>query len=418
MESPVKVAKDRAPYDVERVRADFPILGRRVYDRPLVYLDNAASAQKPNQVIEAELSVYREEYANIHRGPHFLSELTTARFEEARNKVCAFLKAKHPREIIFTRNATEAINLVAASYGRRFLEAGDEIILSELEHHANIVPWQMLRAEKGIVIKVAPITDEGEFQLDEFAKLLGPKTRLVSISHMSNALGTILPVHEIVRMAHACGAKALIDGAQAVTHLDVDMQELDCDFYVFSGHKLYGPSGIGVLYGREELLDAMPPYQGGGDMISQVTWKESLWAPLPNKFEAGTPAIAQAIGLGAAIDYLGALGMGKIAEHEADLLAYATKAVLAIPGLSIFGTAPVKASVLSFLLEGVHPHDIGTILDRSGVAIRAGHHCAQPLMDRMGVTATARASFALYNTRAEIDALIKALERVLEIFKA
>jgi cysteine desulfurase/selenocysteine lyase len=416
MESAAQVAQAHAPYDVERVRADFPILGRRVYDRPLVYLDNAASAQKPSQVIEAELSVYREEYANIHRGPHYLSERTTARFEEARNKVCAFLNANHHHEIIFTRNATEAINLVAASYGRAFLEAGDEIVLSELEHHANIVPWQMLREEKGVVLKVAPITDAGEFRLEEFTRLLGPKTKLVAISHMSNALGTILPVQEIVRMAHACGAKALIDGAQAVTHLGVDMQELDCDFYVFSGHKLYGPSGIGVLYGRDELLDAMPPYQGGGDMIRRVTWEETLWAPLPNKFEAGTPAIAQAIGLGAAIDYLDALGMERIAAHEADLLAYATKAVSAIPGLSIFGTAPIKASVLSFTLENAHPHDIGTILDRSGVAIRAGHHCAQPLMDRMGVTATARASFALYNTRAEIDALVEALGRVQEIF--
>ena len=404
------------PYDVDRVRTDFPILGREVYGRRLVFLDSAASAQKPRAVIDAESSVYENDYANVHRGVHFLSEHATARFEGAREIVQRFVNAAHAHEIIFTRNATEAINLVAASYGRSQLAAGDEIIISELEHHSNIVPWQLLRDEKGIVLRIAPISDDGELSMHEFEKLLSPKTKLVAISHMSNVLGTVLPVREITAKAHAVGAKVLLDGCQAVTHQSVDVRALDCDFYVFSGHKLYGPSGIGVLYGKEALLDAMPPYQGGGEMISRVTFEKSTWAPLPHKFEAGTPAIAQAIAFGAAIDYVSALGMDRIAEHERDVLTYATQRLSAVKGLKIIGTAPGKASVLSFTLDGVHPHDIATIVDRDGVAIRAGHHCALPLMERMGVPATARASFALYNMRSEVDTLGEALEHAQEIF--
>lgn len=404
------------PYDVDRIRADFPILSREVYGRPLVFLDSAASAQKPRAVIEAESSVYENDYANVHRGVHFLSEHATARFEGARENVQRFINAAHPHEIVFTRNATEAINLVAASYGRSMLSEGDEIIISELEHHSNIVPWQFLRDERGIVLKIAPISDDGKLLMREFENLLTARTKLVAISHMSNVLGTILPAREIVTKAHAVGAKVLFDGCQAVTHLPVDVRALDCDFYVFSGHKLYGPSGIGVLYGKEALLDAMPPYQGGGEMISRVTFEKSTWAPLPHKFEAGTPAIAQAIAFGSAIEYVSALGLDNIAEHERDVLTYATQRLSAIKGLKIFGTAPGKASVLSFTMDGVHPHDIATVVDRAGVAIRAGHHCALPLMDRMGVPATARASFALYNSRSEVDALGEALEQVQGIF--
>ena len=399
-----------APYDVLRYRSDFPILSETIYDKPLIYLDNAASAQKPRQVIDAVRYVYEREYANVHRGVHYMSEHATAAYEGARAKVRRFLNARHDHEVVFTRNATEAINMVAATYGRQFLEPGDEIVISIMEHHSNIVPWQMLCDEKGLVLKAAPISDDGEFLLDAFAKLLTPKTKLVAITHTSNALGTLTPAAEIVRLAHDVGAKVLLDGSQAAVHNPIDVTALDCDFYVFTGHKLYGPSGVGVLYGKEEVLDAMPPFLGGGEMIAQVTIEKSTWAGLPNKFEAGTPMIAQAIGLGAAIDYVAEIGMERIAAHEQDVLQYATQQLSSIPGLKIFGTAPRKAAVISFALGDAHPHDIATIIDRAGVACRAGHHCAQPLMDRMGVPAMTRASFGLYNTRADADALVEALE--------
>ncbi len=406
------------PYDVEAVRDDFPILAREVHGRPLVFLDSAASAQKPRQVLDTVRNLYECEYANVHRGAYWLSERATDRYEAARETVRGFINAASSREIVFTRNATEAINLVAASYGRRFMRSGDEVLISEMEHHSNIVPWQMLRDEMGIVLKICPVSDDGAFLMDAFTRLLGPRTRLVAITHMSNVLGTIVPVAEVVRAAHAAGAKVLIDGCQGVLHMPVDVQALDCDFYAFSGHKLYGPSGIGVLYGREEILDAMPPFMGGGEMIASVTFEETSWAPLPHKFEAGTPAIAQAIGLGAAIDYVSGIGLDTIAAHEGDLLTYATQRLAAVEGLNFIGTAPGKGSVVSFTLDGVHPHDIATVVDRAGVAIRAGHHCAQPLMARMGLTATARASFALYNRREDADALAEALETVREIFGA
>jgi len=347
---------------------------------------------------------------------HYLSERATTLYEEAREKVRAFINAGSHKEIIFTRNATESINLVAASYGRRFLEPGDEIIISELEHHANIVPWQMLRDEKGLVLRIAPISDDGEFLMDEFAKLLGPRTKLVAISYMSNALGTVLPVQAIIKAAHHAGAKVLIDACQAVTHFPVDVQALDCDFLVFSGHKLYGPSGIGILYGREQLLNDMPPYMTGGEMINLVTFEATTFAGLPTKFEAGTPAIAQAIGLGAAIDYVTGIGLAAIADHERHVLNYAHQRLAAIPGLNFIGTAPGKASIVSFTLDCAHPHDIATIVDRAGVAVRAGHHCAQPLMERLGVHATTRASIGMYNTMADIDALANGLEQVTELF--
>jgi cysteine desulfurase/selenocysteine lyase len=405
-----------APYDIERVRADFPILSRTVYGKKLVYLDSAASAQKPRQVIETLTRVYEQDYANVHRGAYYLSMRATDEYEGAREKIRGFINAKHAHEIIYTRNGTEAINLVAASYGRNFLKAGDEIVISELEHHSNIVPWQLLRDEKGIVLKVVPVSENGDVPLAEIERHLSGRTKLVAISHMSNVLGTILPVAEIIRLAHAAGAKVLLDGCQAITHLPVDVQALDVDFYVFSGHKLYGPSGIGVLYGKEALLDAMPPYQGGGDMISTVTFEKSTWAALPNKFEAGTPAIAPAIGLGAAVDYVSALGLEAIGEHERRLLEHGMARLSAVKGLTIYGTAPGKAGVISFALDCAHPHDIATIVDRAGVAIRAGHHCAQPLMQRLDAPATARCSFGLYNTTAEVDALIDALGQVREIF--
>ncbi len=404
------------PLDVERLRHDFPVLAREVHGRPLVYLDNAASAQKPRQVIEVMRGIYESEYANVHRGLHYLSEHLTQRYEEVREKVRRFLNAASTREIVFTRNATEAINLVAATYGRAFLEEGDEIVISEMEHHSNIVPWQLLRDEKGLVLKVAPVSDDGELLLAEFERLLTERTRLVAITHTSNVLGTVTPVREIVRLAHEAGAKVLLDGAQAAVHRSVDVREIGCDFYVFTGHKLYGPTGIGVLYGREELLEAMPPYQGGGDMIASVSFTGSTWAPLPHKFEAGTPAIVQTIGLGAAIDYVTGIGLERIAEHEHDLLTYATQRLSAVEGLRIVGTAPDKAAVVSFVMDCAHPHDIGTVIDRNGVAIRAGHHCALPLMERLGLAATARASFAMYNTRAEVDTLAETLESVREIF--
>jgi cysteine desulfurase/selenocysteine lyase len=403
-------------YDVEAVRADFPILSRTMHDKPLAFLDSAASAQKPRQVIDAVSDVYEREYANVHRGLYQISEAVTARYEGTRDIIRDFIGAAHSHEIIFTRNATESINLIAYSFGRNFLKEGDEVVITELEHHANIVPWQMLRDEKGIVLKVAPITDDGELIMSAFEDLLGPKTKLVAVAQMSNVLGTILPIEDIIHRAHAVGAKVLIDGCQAVTHFPVDVQALGCDFYVFSGHKLYGPSGIGVLYGREELLNAMPPFMGGGDMISSVTFEKSTWAKLPHKFEAGTPAIAQAIGLGAAIEYVNGLGLDAIGAHEQDLLNYATQQLSSVDGLRIIGTAPNKASVISFMLDYAHPHDIATIIDRAGVAVRAGHHCAQPLMQRMDVPATTRASLGLYNNRADIDALVRALGEVQEFF--
>lgn len=404
------------PYDVEAVRADFPLLHRPVRGRPLVYLDTAASAQKPAQVMEAERAFYAEDYANIHRGLYDLSQRATARYDEGRRKVKAFLNARHEHEIIFTRGATEGINLVAASFGEAFLKEGDEVLITGLEHHSNIVPWQLLREKKGIVLKVAPANDAGEVPLEDFTRLLGPRTRLASFTQVSNALGTELPVAEMIRAAHDAGAKVLIDGAQSVVHLGADVQALDCDFLVFSGHKLYGPTGIGVLYGKEALLDALPPYQGGGDMIASVTFEKTTLAPLPAKFEAGTPAIAQAVALGAAIDYLTGLGLRRIAAHEASLLRYANARLATIESLHILGTAAHKASVISFIMDGIHPHDIAHVLDSRGVAVRAGHHCAQPVMARFGVPATVRASFGLYNTRVEVDALAEALERVEALF--
>ena len=403
-------------YDVEAIRRDFPILSRTVHGKPLVFLDSAASAQKPQIVIDAVANCYSEEYANIHRGVYFLSQLATEKFEGARGKVQRFLNAAEAREIVFTRNATEAINLVASSYGRRFLKKGDEIILSEIEHHSNIVPWQLLRDETGIVIKVAPVDDRGALLLDRFRALLSERTKLVAVTHMSNALGTVLPVKEIARLAHNAGALVLVDGCQAVPHMPVDVREIDADFYVFSGHKLYGPSGIGVLYAKAPLLEAMPPYQGGGEMIVSVSFEKSTYAPIPHKFEAGTPHIAGAIGLGAAIDYVTATGLNRISNHEHALTTYATERLMAIPGVSLVGTAPGKGSILSFTVEGVHPHDVGTILDHHGIAVRAGHHCAQPVMDRFKVPATVRASLGMYNTEAEVDVLTAAIRHVREIF--
>ena len=403
-------------YDVNAVRADFPILSRTVYGKPLVYLDNAASAQKPRSVIDAESRVYEEEYANVHRGLHYLSGAATDAFEATREAVKRFINAASIKEIVYTRGTTEAINLVAQSYGRTFLKEGDEIIVSVLEHHSNIVPWQLLAQEKGLVLKVAPIDDDGNFLLDEFEKLLSPRTRLVSITYMSNALGTIVPVKAVIERAHAVGAKVLLDAAQAITHMPVDVQALGCDFLAFSGHKLYGPTGIGILYGREALLEAMPPWQGGGEMIRTVSFSGTTFAELPAKFEAGTPAIAQTIALKAAIDYVTALGLDTIAAHERELLDYGVERLSHVPGLTIVGRARERASIISFAMDCAHPHDIGTIIDQAGVAVRAGHHCAQPLMERLQLPATARASFALYNTKAEIDVMAEALGKVVKLF--
>jgi cysteine desulfurase/selenocysteine lyase len=403
-------------FDVARVREDFPILRQEVYGKPLVYLDNAASAQKPRQVIDAMSHALETCYANVHRGAHYMSQHATDAYEQARNKVQAFLGAERPEEIIFTHGATEAINLVATSYGQGFLKEGDEVVLSVLEHHANIVPWQLLRERTGIEIKVAPIDDDGNFLFDEFEKLLTPRTKMVAITHISNALGTITPIAAIIKAAHAVGAKVLVDGCQAAPHQHLDVRALDADFYVFAPHKIYGPTGIGVLYGKADLLNAMPPYQGGGEMIRKVTFEETTFQDIPHRFEAGTPPIVEAIGLGAAVDYLSAIGQAAVEAHEAGLLGYATERLADIPGLTIIGRAREKASIVSFVMEGAHPHDIGTVIDRAGVAVRAGHHCAQPLMERFGLSATARASFGLYNTREEVDALADALAKVREIF--
>jgi cysteine desulfurase/selenocysteine lyase len=405
-----------AGFDVWKIREDFPILRREVNGKPLVYLDNAATAQKPQGVIDTLDRFYREENSNVHRGVHFLSQLATEEYEKARVTAQRFLNAAEPREIIFVRGTTEGINLVASSFGRSNVRAGDEILISAMEHHSNIVPWQILCEEKGAHLRVTPINDSGELRLDEFEKLLSSKTRLVAFVHLSNALGTLNPVRRVIEMAHRRNVPVLLDGAQAAPHLRVDVRELDCDFYVFSGHKLYGPTGIGVLYGKAALLEAMPPYQGGGEMISAVTFEKTTYNTIPNKFEAGTPHVAGAVGLAAAIDYFSALDRDTVEAYEHELLTYATATLQEIPGLRIIGTARAKAGVISFVLDGIHPHDIGTIVDQEGIAIRTGHHCAQPVMDRFGVPATARASLAFYNTREEIDALVNSLHKVKEVF--
>ena len=405
-----------AQYDVQRVRADFPILSREVHGKPLVYLDNAATTQKPKAVLDALAEYYSGYNSNIHRSSHLLAELATRGYEGARVKVKNFLHAADSREIIFVRSATEGVNLVAQTWGRQNIQAGDEIIVSTMEHHCNIVPWQMLCAEKGAKLRVIAINDDGELMMDEYAKLLNEKTKFVAIVHMSNALGTINPIKQVIDLAHAQGVPVLVDAAQSVYHMPIDVQELDCDFLVFSGHKLYGPTGIGILYGKRAFLEAMPPWQGGGDMILTVSFEETVYNEIPYKFEAGTPHIAGAIGLGAAIDYLSALGMDKLAAYEHELTAYGEQALAQVPGLRMIGTAREKASVFSFTLGDIHPHDIGTILDGEGIAIRTGQHCAHPVMQRFGVPATARASLALYNTRAEIDTLVQGLHTVIEVF--
>ena len=407
---------DAAPYDVQRVRADFPILRREVHGKPLVYLDNAATTQKPKAVLDALAEYYADYNSNIHRSSHLLAELATRGYEGARVKIKDFLKAADSREIVFVRNATEGVNLVAQTWGRQNIHAGDEIIVSTMEHHCNIVPWQMLCAENGAKLRVIPINDDGELLMDEYAKLLNAKTKFVAIVHMSNALGTVNPIKQVIDMAHAQGVPVLVDAAQSAYHMPLDVQELDCDFLVFSGHKLYGPTGIGVLYGKRAFLESMPPWQGGGDMILTVSFEETIYNEIPYKFEAGTPHIAGAIGLGAAIDYLTTLGMDKLAAYEHELTAYGEQALTQVPGLRMIGTAREKASVFSFTLDDIHPHDIGTILDGEGIAIRTGQHCAHPVMQRFGVPATARASLALYNTREEIDVLVRGLHTVIEVF--
>src|SRR5258706_6599103 len=403
-------------FDVKRVRRDCPILSQTIHGKPLVYLDNAATTQKPQAVIDAMVRSYAEDNANIHRGVHLLSVRATQAYELAREKVQHFLNAAESREIIFVRGTTEAINLVAATYGRSHVAKGDEVLITEMEHHSNIVPWQLLCEEKGAELKVLPVTDEGELRMDLFEGLLTDRTRMVAVNHVSNSLGTINPIKAIVEKAHKRGIPVLVDGAQAVAHIPVDVQALDADFYAMSGPKLFGPTGVGVLYGKLPLLEAMPPYQGGGDMISAVTFKKTTYNVVPNKFEAGTPDLAGVVCLGAAIDYLRTLDSASVHAYEDDLLAYGTKALTSLPGIRLIGTAAQKTSVLSFVMENVHPHDIGTILDQEGVAIRTGHHCTQPLMERMRVPATARASLALYNTKEEIDALVRALDKVRDIF--
>jgi len=403
-------------FDVEQVRRDFPILHQQAHGHPLVYLDNAATSQKPKAVIDAIVRYYEGYNANIHRGVHYLSERATAEYEAARKTVQQFINAARPAEIIFVRGTTEAINLVAQTYGRANVGEGDEVLITAMEHHSNIVPWQMLCQGKNAKLRVAPINDAGELILDEFEKLLTSRTKIVAVGHVSNALGTVNPIATIVKMAHAKNIPVLVDGAQAVPRMPVDVQALDCDFYTFSGHKTYGPTGIGVLYGKLPLLDAMPPYQGGGEMISSVSFEKTVYNKVPHKFEAGTPDISGPIGLRAALEYLQRLGMDNIARHEHELLTYATEKLSKVPGVRLVGTAQEKAGVLSFIMEGVHPHDIGTILDQEGIAIRTGHHCAQPVMTRFGLDATARASFGLYNTKDEVDTLVRGLEKVREVF--
>ena len=411
-----KLTNESSYFNVEKVRAEFPILDQQVNGKPLVYLDNAATTQKPKQVIDVLEKYYREYNSNIHRGVHSLSEKATAEYESVRNKVKKFINAGSTKEIVFVRGTTEAINLVAQSFGRSSLTADDEIIITELEHHSNIVPWQILSNQTGAKLNFIPINDAGELILEEYEKLLSEKTRLVSVGHISNALGTINPIKIIIDKAHAVGAKVMIDGAQATPHTPVDVRELDCDFYAFSGHKLFGPTGIGVLYGKEALLEAMPPYQSGGDMIKMVTMEKTLYNDLPYKFEAGTPNIAGVIGLGAAIDYVNELGLEEASQYEIELLDYANEQASQVAGLNFVGTAKNKTSILSFTLDGIHPHDIGTILDGEGVAIRTGHHCAMPVMERFRIPATARASFSFYNTREEVDALIQAIDKCKQVF--
>jgi cysteine desulfurase/selenocysteine lyase len=403
-------------YDVEAIRADFPAMQVQVNGKPLVFLDSGASAQKPSVVLERMDKMYRSEYANVHRGAYRLSELATEHYESARRTVATFMNAASPDEIVFTRNATASVNLVAHSFGRAFLKAGDEVVISHMEHHANIVPWQLLRDIMGIVIKVAPIDDDGNFLIDEFKKLMGPKTKLVAITHCSNVLGTITPIKEIARIAHEAGAKVLFDGAQGIVHAGIDVRDVDCDFYVFTGHKLYGPTGIGVLYGKKDLLNALPPYQGGGDMIELVTFEKTTYREAPARFEAGTPPIVEAVGLAAAIDYVTGVGLDRIARHETQLRDYAMTRLGEIDGLTIIGKPKAKGPIVSFTLDNAHPHDIATIIDSKGIAVRAGHHCAQPLMERCNVTATARASFGMYNRMEDVDALVDALNKVKDIF--
>ncbi len=405
-----------AKLDVARIREDFPILKTMVNGKPLVYLDNAATSQKPQAVLDTLNRYYTEENSNIHRGVHYLSQVATKDYEDARAKVRRFLNAPDDKQIIFVRGATEGINLVAGSYGRQNIGAGDEVIVTAMEHHSNIVPWQILCQEKGASLKVIPINDDGELLLDEYEKLLSPRTKLVSVVHISNSLGTINPMEQIIDMAHARGVPVLVDGAQSAPHMPIDVQKLDCDFFVFSGHKVYGPTGIGAVYGKMDLLESMPPYQGGGDMIKSVSFEKTSYNDLPYKFEAGTPNIAGVIGLGAAIDYLTGLGMDITRAHEDSLLEYGTERLSNISRVRLIGTAANKASILSFVMDGVHPHDIGTILDSEGIAIRAGHHCTQPLMERFGIPATARASLAFYNTEEEIDLLVRGIDKVIEVF--
>jgi len=412
---PIK-PKPKGDWDVERIRKAFPVLTQRVNGKPLVYLDNAASSQVPLMVIERGAQYIEQEHSNIHRGVHYLSMKATTAYEGAREKVKRFINARDTRECIFVRGATEGINLVMHGYGRKFIGAGDEIIISAMEHHANIVPWQMLCEEKGAQLRVIPINDAGELLMDEYDALLNERTKMVAVTHVSNALGTINPVKEIIERAHKYGVPVLIDGAQQAPHGKIDVQDLDCDFYAFSGHKMFAPTGSGVVYGKAELLEKMNPFQGGGDMIKSVTFEKTTYADLPNKMEAGTPAIASQIGLGAAIDYLNIVGREQAEAYERELLRYATERLSAIEGVRIIGTAREKLSVLSFVIDDIHPHDIGTILDQEGIAIRAGHHCAQPVMKRFNVPATARASFAFYNTKAEVDILAGAIEKVIEVF--
>ncbi len=406
-----------AALDIERIRADFPILRLQVNGKPLAYLDNAASSQMPQPVIDRWLRYQTSQHSNIHRAVHYLSETATAEYEASRRKLAAFINAKDERELVFTSGTTDAINLVAHGYGRKFIGAGDEIVLTVLEHHANIVPWQMVAEEKGAKIRVVPVNDRGELLIEEYLKLLGPRTKLVGVGHVSNALGTVNPVREMIEAAHAKGIPVLVDGAQAVPHMRIDVQALDCDFYAFSGHKMFGPTGIGILYGKSAWLEKMQPFKGGGDMILSVTFEKTTYNAIPHKFEAGTPPIAAAITLGAAADYISGVGIDRIHAHETDLLDYATGLVNGLPGVRIIGTAERKAAVLSFVVDGVHPHDVGTLLNEEGVAVRTGHHCAQPIMQRFGVPATSRASFAFYNTHAEVDALVAGIQRVQKVFK-
>ena len=417
MDADVIRAASAPRLDVAALRRDFPILAERVNGKPLVYLDNAATTQKPEAVIDALVHYYAHDNSNVHRGVHTLSQRATDRYEDARARIARFVGGVSTQEIVYTSGTTGGLNLVAQSYGRNVLRPGDDVVISAMEHHSNIVPWQLVCAQTGASLKVAPVNDAGEIDMEAYARLLGPRTKIVAVTHVSNALGTITPIERIIRLAHDAGAMAVVDGAQAIAHVGVDVRALDADFYAFSGHKIFGPTGIGVLYGKAAILDAMPPYQGGGDMIRSVTFEKTEYNDLPYKFEAGTPNIAGAIGLGAAIDYVERVGIGAIAAYEDELLAYATRRVEAIPGLRIVGTAAHKAAIVSFTLEGVHAHDVGTILDNEGIAVRAGHHCAMPVMERFGIAGTARASFALYNTTDEVDALATGIERVQRMFR-